>query len=117
MSYDLYFHKDGKEIEFEEPLDIRGGTYQAGGTTEAWLNITYNYGDHFHRFWSNGIRSLYGKTAKEVIKEIEKVLPQLGNDVDEEDYWNPTEGNVKRALQDLRYLALYCPKDAVLNGD
>jgi len=36
-----------KPISFDVPLDLRGGTYQLGGTRTAWLNITYNYSPYF----------------------------------------------------------------------
>lgn len=117
MSYDIFFKdKKGKTIAFKEPKDIRGGTYQMGGTTEAWLNITYNYSKHFYGFWKDGIRSLYGKTAIEVIEEIEKVLPKLKDDISN-DYWEATDGNVKKSLKNLLELAKSCPKSSIMDGD
>lgn len=39
-----------KEVQnLLERHDLRGGTYALGGTTEASLNITYNYGDFFRK--------------------------------------------------------------------
>jgi hypothetical protein len=36
-------------IQFDSPHTLKGGNYALGGTTEAWLNITYNYAEHFYR--------------------------------------------------------------------
>lgn len=36
-------------IEVEAPHLMQGGTYALGGTTELWLNVTYNYGKHYYR--------------------------------------------------------------------
>ncbi len=119
MSYDIRFKiKDtDTTVTFDKPIDIRGGTYQLGGTSEAWLNITYNYSPHFYRvFGEKGIRELYGKNPIEVIEAIWKVFPELKDDIDS-DYWKPTEGNAKEALANLAYLALKCPKESVLDGD
>jgi hypothetical protein len=45
VSYDVYLADiDGEPIYLDEPHDQRGGTYELGGTREAWLNVTYNYG-------------------------------------------------------------------------
>lgn len=112
MSYDLGFDCG----PLEAPHNIQGGTYAWGGTTEPWLNITYNYSRFFYNFWPEGIRSLYGKTAAEVTKELDAVLPQMSGEPSR-DYWEATEGNAKAALESLRALAALCPPTAVLNGD
>lgn len=115
MSYDMSF--DCGPLDAATNRSIGGGTYAYGGTTEPWLNITYNYADHFYRIWPDGgIRSLYGKTAKEIIALIDDALPQLGDDVDP-DYWKSTEGNAKQALINLQSLARRVPENSVLDGD
>ena len=45
MSYDISLREpvSGEQVYFDEPHQMNGGTYALGGTTEAWLNITYNY--------------------------------------------------------------------------
>ena len=119
MSYDINLldpiTKD--VIQFDSPHEIRGGTYALNGTSEAWLNITYNYGQHYYRtIDEDGIRSIYGMTGAESIPVLEKAISQLGNDVDENDYWNPTEGNAQRALYGLLAFAKLRP-DGIWEGD
>lgn len=112
MSYDL-----GYNCTLDEKHQISGGTYAMGGTTDPWLNITYNYSKWFVKYLGEGgIRSLYGKQAKEVAEILIKTIPKMKTDVDR-DYWAATEGNARKALSDLLSLTLLVPQDAVLDGD
>jgi hypothetical protein len=118
MSYDIKLCDPvtGNTLHADSPHHMRGGTYCLGGTTELWINITYNYSPHFWRVMGeNGIRSLYGKTGAEVIPLLEEAIVQLGDDVDP-DYWKPTEGNAKQALCALKAMAQSRP-DGVFQGD
>ena len=118
MSYDISLNDPvTKEvIEFNEPHMIKGGTYAVGGTQEAWLNITYNYADHFYRVMGeDGIRALYGKTGAESIPILKSAISQLKDNVDS-DYWKSTEGNAKKALCGLLSFAQMRP-DGVWDGD
>ena len=118
MSYDLYLKdKDtGETIQLKEPHQMKGGTYAIGGSKEAHLNITYNYGHHFVKaLGEKGIRTIYGMTGSESMVLLEKAIYLLGNDVDE-DYWKPTEGNAKQALMHLLILASMCP-NGLWTGD
>lgn len=113
MSYDMGFDCG----PLETAHDIKGGTFAFGGTTNPWINVTYNYAKHFYRLWpENGIRHLYGMKAKDIISEIDAVLPKLGDD-EHPDYWEPTEGNAKLALKNLKALASIVPPESVLDGD
>ena len=119
MSYDIYL-KDAvtrETLEVEQPHHMRGGTYQLGGSTELWLNVTYNYAPHFYRTIDEhkGIRKLYGMTGAESIPVLRAAIAQLGDDADE-DYWRPTEGNAKQALLQLLAMAQLRP-DGVWDGD
>lgn len=51
MSYDIYLTDPvtHEPLELEATHHMRGGTYAMSGTTEAWLNITYNYADWYYR--------------------------------------------------------------------
>jgi len=113
MSYDVYLCDpvSREVLHAESPHLIYGGTYVMGGTTKPWLNITYNYAKPYdaHHF---SIRDLDGKNALDMLPEVERVISELGDDVDA-DYWNPTEGNAKRALVQLRTLMKMRP-DAVI---
>jgi len=119
MSYDIELLEPETEetIMLDEPHYLTGGTYQLGGTREAWLNITYNYSKYYyeHIDKEKGIRLLYGKTGAESIPILEKAISELG-DEKSSDYWEATEGNAKEALRDLLVLAKARP-DGVWSGD
>ena len=92
----------GDALEVESHSD--GGTYAVGGTTEATLNVTYNYGGHFRKAWPESIdgsgalvRMLDSRTGKETYPLLAKAVATLGTDR-EDDYWAPTEGNAGYAL-------------------
>ena len=119
MSYDISLNDpvSKKVIEFQSAHQIAGGTVAIGGTTEAWLNVTYNYSDHFYRvLGKKGIRSIYGLTGAKAIPILEKAIIKLKDDYDDNDYWNPTEGNTKRALCGLLAFAQMRP-DGIFDGD
>lgn len=117
MSYDIYLRDaQGDTIYFENPFDLRGGTYAMGGTTEAWLNVTYNYAPHFYRtMGEKGIRTIYGLTGEASVPILRSAIDALGDDTDP-DYWKPTEGNAKAALRNALALALAAP-DGIWDGD
>ena len=119
MSYDVYMcdpvDRDNV-IQFDEPHQIKCGTFAVEGTTEAWLNITYNYSDRLYRtMGEKGIRSIYGLSGAESIPIIENAIKQLSDDVSE-DYWEATEGNVKQALYGLLAFSKLRP-DGIWDGD
>lgn len=118
MSYDIYMREPVGEnvIQFETEHYIRGGTYAVGGTREAWLNVTYNYAKHYYRvFGEKGIRTIYGMTGAESIPVIKAAMAQLADDISD-DYWEPTEGNAKKALAQLLAFAQMRP-DGIWDGD
>tara|TARA_Y100000034_G_C6804255_1_gene360978 strand:+ start:166 stop:522 length:357 start_codon:yes stop_codon:yes gene_type:complete len=118
MSYDIHLADPVTKqvIHLDEPHMLRGGTFAVGGTTEAWLNVTYNYADHFYNHLGDkGIRTIYGMTGADSIPILQEAVDKLKDDVDD-DYWNPTEGNAKQALLQLIALAKLRP-DGVWDGD
>lgn len=118
MSYDIELTDPvtGKVLKLDAPHHMRGGTYQVGGTTEANLNITYNYSKFYYElFGDKGIRFLYGKTAAETIPHLKESILLLKDDVSD-NYWDATEGNAKRALMQLLALAEMRP-DGIWRGD
>ena len=126
MSYDINLLDPiaKKVIEINDAHFLRGGTYKMGGSKELTLNITYNYSEILHHViqpkqtpseYETGIRSLYGMTAIEVIPILETAISPLKDNVDE-DYWKATEGNVKRALNNLLTMCKMRP-DAIIDGD
>jgi len=131
MSYDVEL-KDpvtGDILELDSPHQMKGGTYCVGGSVDASLNITWNYGKHYRRVFPDrhsdhreatdgvltGIRTIYGLTGAESIPVLQAAISQLGNGV-ADDYWGATEGNAKRALIQLLSLAQMRP-DGVWDGD
>lgn len=118
MSYDISLCDPvgGEVLELEAPHMIRGGMYAVGGTSEAWLNVTYNYAPHYYRvFGEKGIRTIYGMTGAESIPIIRAAMDQLSDETSP-DYWEPTEGNAKKALAGLLAFAQMRP-DGVWKGD
>lgn len=117
MSYDIRLEKDGETVCFDHPHFEMGGTFAVGGTSEAWLNVTYNYAPYFYRVMGEkGIRTIYGMTAEDSLPVLADAISKLDNDFNP-DYWKPTEGNAKKALQSLWELAKKAPRDAVWSGD
>lgn len=119
MSYDIDLLDPVTKdvIELDTPHQMKGGTFALGGTREAHLNVTYNYGVHYYRVIcpDQGIRKIYGLTGAESIPILQKAADALKDDV-AGDYWKPTEGNAKAALLQLIALAKLRP-DGVWNGD
>lgn len=126
MSYDIDLRDPitKQVIEIADAHFMCGGTYQLGGSTKLSLNMTYNYAKILHRVvqpkntpseYESGIRSLYGLTALEATPILEKAISELKDDVSD-DYWEPTEGNVKKALTQLLTMCRMRP-DAIINGD
>lgn len=126
MSYDInLLDPITKEvIEINDAHFLRGGTYKMGGSTELSLNMTYNYSKFLHHVLQpkstssedkSGIRSLYGMTALEATPILEAAISNLKDDVDP-DYWKPTEGNTKKALNNLLTMCKMRP-DAIIDGD
>lgn len=140
MSYDIYLTDPVSRdpIELEEAHYMRGGTYALSGTTEAWLNITYNYADWYYspgvfaptEEESKGIRTIYGMSGAESIPVLKKAIATLESltvDISEEDrrncekqgatgYWIPTRANAIRPLYQLVALAQMRP-DGIWEGD
>jgi hypothetical protein len=119
MSYDIYLNDPvtGKTLQADEPHQMKGGSYEMGGTRRMWLNVTYNYGKHFRRtMGADGIRTIYGKTGAESVPILKAAIESLGTDVHDDDYWVPTEGNARRALTQLLAMAQMRP-DGVWSGN
>jgi len=119
MSYDIHIQdpETGRTIELDEKHNLTGGTFELGGTTKAWLNITYNYSKFFCGTINAevGIRALYGKTGCECIPILEAAIKKLGIDASP-DYWEASRGNAGAALANLLELIRLCP-DGIINGD
>lgn len=117
---------------------MAGGTYVLGGTSEMWLNITYNYSQWYYRPGvfartkkdSKGIRTIYGMTGAESIPVLKKAIDKLNSlttdisakerkDCEEQGctgYWMPTRKNAIRPLYQLLAFAQMRP-DGIWRGD
>lgn len=120
MSYDIRLNDPvtNEVICVDAPHFMQGGTYAIGGTTELWLNVTYNYGTFYRRadvFGEAGIRSIYGMTGAESVPVLERAILALGDETDK-DYWKATKGNAKKPLCQLLAMAKMRP-DGVWSGD
>lgn len=110
MSWWVYL-MDGNEIaELPDAWDLQGGTYALGGTDTAELNVTYNYSRFFYRvLGEGGLRGLHGKPARETLPLIEQGIKRLKGDASE-DYWEATEGNARKALEQMKAMSLALPE-------
>lgn len=121
MSYDIRLKdKNTDETMCADFVPARGGTYAIGysNARPCTLNVTYNYRPHFVKAFGSeeGVRSIYGMSAKESIPVFESAMGKLGNDVDD-DYWKPTEGNARQAIAGLLAIARASDPDGVWGGD
>lgn len=121
MSYDvrLIDHTTHKVLEADNPHFMHGGTFCPGGTKELWLNVTYNYAavlckvlqrdvidqSNGRRTTLVGLDAINGLYAAETISMLRKAIKSLSDEGANESYWHPTEGNVKKALIQLKALA------------
>lgn len=96
------------QLHAETAHHMRGGTYVLGGTTELSLNVTYNYSSRLYDFMPEGLRTLHGQTGAESLPLLRRAIGNLGDNVSD-DYWEPTDGNIKRALLQLVALASLRP--------
>lgn len=117
MSYDIKLvDAEGNTYHTKEHNDLQGGTYALGGLATAEFNITYNYSKHFARvLGEKGVRSIYTLTGAQSVPLLRAAIEQLGTD-EAADYWKATEGNARKALEGVLWLAEQCP-DGVWQGD
>ena len=142
MSYDISL-KDPvtkETIEITEPHFMRGGTYRVGGTTELWLNITYNYSHYYYeatdkdpRFAHDevscyyadgtkgpieteyGIRGIYGKTGAESIPMLEDMIQRITEKYQKGGEWIETE-RTKARWYDENGNEVQDPFNMILHG-
>jgi len=90
-----------------------GGTHVLGGTTNAELNITYNYSPFYYQHIDKelGLQWLEGKKAKDCLSRLKGAVEALGIE-QSKDYWKATAGNAGFALLILASWAVENP-DAV----
>lgn len=135
MSYDIYLADPvtREALQADVAHQMRGGTYAVGGTSEMWLNVTYNYAKWYYKdyaFGEKGIRAIYGLSGSESIPVLRKAIDGLEASKEElpEDevkecaengiagYWVPTRENAIKPLYQLLAFAQMRP-DGVWEGD
>jgi hypothetical protein len=90
--------EDASGETFTTERHTDGGTYQAGGTTETTLNVTYNYGRLFcEAGLAESLRTLNEMTGEAAISLLEPAVAHLGTER-AGDYWAATPGNAGYAL-------------------
>ena len=119
MSWNCYLNdpQTGERIMLDDLHHLRGGSYAAGGTREAWLNVTYNYSEHIVKAFTEaaegivvGLDGLSGRTAHDTIPFLASAIASMQPDtVASLNYWDATEGNARGALIDLLSLARMAP--------
>lgn len=79
MSYDIYLCDPVTEenLNATEPHQIQGGVYAMGGTTELWLNVTYNYSRYYYEANVDGIRVIYDMSGAESIPILESMIKAI----------------------------------------
>ena len=116
MSYDLYLRDPVTREKLEVPAHMMygcnikceeiNGVLVPTSTTEAYLNITYNYSSFYEKFLGGkGINDLDGKSVRETIPKMMEAACKMQGKTDA-DYWAKTEGNARKALLDLITLGL-----------
>ena len=71
MSYDIRLCDPvtGDVINLDHPHLMRGGTYAMAGTTELWLNVTYNYSNRLFA-WISPHRESIGERRSSLRMEF-----------------------------------------------
>lgn len=111
MSWWISLERNGEAVSVPRFSD--GGTYALGGSSEAELNVTYNYSPHYGNTIDPelGLRWINGKTGEECLPKLRDAVRVLGVERDP-DYWAATPGNAGHALAVLAWWAALNP-DAV----
>jgi CO dehydrogenase/acetyl-CoA synthase epsilon subunit len=106
MSWWIYLEdENGNSLETDKIIQ-EGGIQVVGGTNKTTLNVTYNYGKHFC------FKQLNRMPPNKAIPVLKEKIKTLNDDVSE-DYWEPTEGNVKKTLNILLGFAEYAVKQNI----
>jgi len=98
MSYWIkLLDKKGNVCQVEKHSE--GGTRALWGTTDAELNITYNYSEFYREYLDEkqGLKFLNGKRAGDVMERLRIAVNILGI-VRDSNYWKSTPGNAGYAL-------------------
>jgi hypothetical protein len=86
MSYDIMLWDTERAEIVRVARHEEGGTYVQGGTTEASLNVTYNYSRYYYKHLDaeRGIRWLYDETGAACIDRLERAIAAIEADEETE---------------------------------
>lgn len=71
------------------------GTFTPAMSTEAWLNITYNYSRYYYECHEEGIEKIYGMSGVESIPVLENMISLLMNQYQNNGLWLKTKRTKK----------------------
>jgi len=110
MSYDAQLQNHAGEcLTVDTKHNMRGATYEVGGTKSLELNFTSNYGRHFTRVLGvGGIKNLYGMKGADAGPVLEYAASRL-KDNTHPDHWKSTQGNAKSVLLQLAAMSRMRP--------
>lgn len=117
MSYDISLTDPvtRETLHSESPHMMTGGMYCVDGTTEMWLNVTYNYARYYYeategdaRFANDdydggvryGIRGIYGKTGAESISMLRDMIARIEARYKKDGEWISTTRKKQRVFDD-----------------
>lgn len=87
---------------FAEPTEF--GIVRAvdnDGLVDASIDITINYSPKIVAITGLHLANLHGSNAVEAAPTFMKLIAELGDDTDFDDYWNATDGNIKHLAKTL----------------
>ncbi len=84
-------------------LHHAGSIITVGGSTSAWMNLTYNYSPFYYKLFPEDmdLKWIRAKKAGDTIEVMRAVLAKLGEETSDSD-WDPTSGNAGHALKTLK---------------
>lgn len=115
---ELVDQDSGETLQLDQPHHMKGSIYCIGGSCEASLSVTYNYGQFYLDAFGNeeGIRTIYGLTGAESIPVLKQAIANMGDEKPTGKYWEGNRGDAKRPLRQLLALAQMRP-DGLWQGD
>lgn len=85
-----------------EPNLVLNDAIGEDGKVEAHIDLTSNYADRTEEIIGMSFTGLGGmQAAAEAAPLLMKLIAELGDDIDYENFWNPTDGNIKHVANTL----------------
>ena|SRR3990167_5075718 len=85
-----------------EPTDFSTASpVDNDGLVDASIDITYNYTPRIEEITGIHLRELHASKGAEAAPTLMKLIAELGDDTDFDDYWNACDGNIKHLARTL----------------